>query len=79
MPRIGLDFVLRHASDVRDPFPSPHPWYVLFELSSPREGEELQRLAETVLDEGLKTREIDGGGHRRLRWRRAPRCGARAS
>ena len=40
MPRIGLDFVLRHANDVRDPFPSPHPWYVLFELTSPREGEE---------------------------------------
>jgi FAD/FMN-containing dehydrogenase len=59
MPRTGLDFVLRHASDVRDPFPSPHAWYVLFELSSPREGEELQRLAETVLDEGLKTREIE--------------------
>ena len=59
MPRIGLDFVLRHGSDVRDPFPSPHAWYVLFELTSPREGEELQQLAETVLDEGLKTREIE--------------------
>jgi FAD/FMN-containing dehydrogenase len=32
---------------------------VLFELTSPREGEELQRLAETALDEGLKTREIE--------------------
>ena len=60
MPRIGLDFVLKHGSDVRDPFPSPHPWYVLFELSSPREGEELTRLAETVLGEGLASREIDG-------------------
>ncbi len=59
MPRIGLDFVLRHGSDVGDPFPSPHPWYVLFELTSPREGEELQQLAETALDEGLKTREIE--------------------
>ncbi|MGE5260841.1 MAG: FAD-binding oxidoreductase [Actinomycetota bacterium] len=59
MPRIGLDFVLRHASDVRDPFPSPHAWYVLFELTSPREGEELRQLAETVLDDGLKSREIE--------------------
>jgi FAD/FMN-containing dehydrogenase len=59
MPRIGLDFVLRHGSDVGDPFPSPHAWYVLFELTSPREGEELQQLAETALDEGLKTREIE--------------------
>jgi FAD/FMN-containing dehydrogenase len=59
MPRVGLDFVLRHASDVRDPFPSPHAWYVLFELTSPREGEELRQLAETVLDDGLKSREIE--------------------
>ncbi|HZP09277.1 FAD-binding oxidoreductase [Methyloceanibacter sp.] len=59
MPRTGLEFVLRHGSDVREPFPSPHAWYLLFELTSPREGEELQRLAETVLDEGIKTREIE--------------------
>jgi FAD/FMN-containing dehydrogenase len=59
MPRVGLDFVLRHASDVRDPFPSPHAWYVLFELTSPREGEELRQLGETVLDDGLKSREIE--------------------
>ena len=66
MPRIGLDFVLQHASDVRDPFPTPHPWYVLFELTSPREGEDLARLAETVLGEGLDSREIDGDGDRRF-------------
>lgn len=59
MPRTGLEFVLRHGRDVRDPLPSPHAWYLLFELTSPREGEELQRLAEAVLDEGLKTREIE--------------------
>ncbi len=35
MPRIGLDFVLRHLAGGRDPLPSPHPWYVLVELSSP--------------------------------------------
>jgi FAD/FMN-containing dehydrogenase len=59
MSRTAIEFVLRHGSDVRDPFSSPHAWYVLFELSSPREGEELQQLAEAVLDEGLKSREIE--------------------
>jgi FAD/FMN-containing dehydrogenase len=59
MSRTALEFVLRHGSDVRDPFSSRHAWYVLFELSSPREGEELQQLAEAVLDEGLKSREIE--------------------
>jgi FAD/FMN-containing dehydrogenase len=33
MPRIGLEFVLRHATNVRDPLAAPHPWYVLLELS----------------------------------------------
>jgi FAD/FMN-containing dehydrogenase len=39
IPRIGLDFVLRHAHGVQDPLPEPHAWYVLLELSSQsREG-----------------------------------------
>jgi FAD/FMN-containing dehydrogenase len=59
MPRIGVDFVLRHGSGVRDPFPSPYPWYVLFELTSPFEGDGLHRLAETLLNEGIETSEID--------------------
>jgi FAD/FMN-containing dehydrogenase len=59
MPRIGIEFVLKHGSGVRDPFPSPYNWYLLFELSSPLEGLELARLAEASLTEGLKAREID--------------------
>lgn len=34
MPRIGVDFVLRHASGARDPLSEPSPWYVLMEVSS---------------------------------------------
>jgi FAD/FMN-containing dehydrogenase len=34
LPRIGLDFVLRHAIGSRDPLADTHPWYVLIELSS---------------------------------------------
>ncbi len=60
MPRIGVEFVVRHGSSARDPFPSPYPWYVLFDLTSPREGEELARLAETLLGDGLEAGEIDG-------------------
>jgi FAD/FMN-containing dehydrogenase len=58
MPRVGLEFVLRHGSLSRDPFPSPHPWYVLFELTSPREGAELAQLAESLLSQGVETGEI---------------------
>ena len=59
MPRIGVEFVLKHGAAVRDPFPSPHVWYVLFDLTSTREGEELTGVAETVLGEGLAAGEID--------------------
>ena len=34
MPRIGLEFVLRHMQGVRDPLTSPHGWYVLVEAQS---------------------------------------------
>ena len=59
MPRIGVEFVLRHGASVRDPFPAAYPWYALFELTSPRQGEELARLAESVLGEGVEAGEID--------------------
>src|SRR4029079_9672623 len=59
LPRIGIEFVLAHANAVRDPFASPYPWYVLFDLTSPREGEELMLLAESVLGEGVGVGEVD--------------------
>ena len=58
MPRIGLDFVLRHAEGTKDPLKAPHHWYVLFELSSPREGDDVTGLAETLLSEGIEAGEI---------------------
>jgi FAD/FMN-containing dehydrogenase len=58
LPRIGIEFVLRHANSVRDPFPDPHQWYALIELTSPRESGELAKLAETLLKQGLEAGEI---------------------
>ncbi|HXT05687.1 MAG TPA: FAD-binding oxidoreductase [Roseiarcus sp.] len=34
MPRIALEFVLRHAAGGRDPLGAAHPWYVLVEIAS---------------------------------------------
>jgi FAD/FMN-containing dehydrogenase len=34
IPRLGLDFVLRHAPGARDPLGAPHPWYALLEFAS---------------------------------------------
>ncbi|MGH6770672.1 MAG: FAD-binding oxidoreductase [Xanthobacteraceae bacterium] len=39
IPRILMEFAFKHAPPCRDPLGSPHPWYVLLELSSQqREG-----------------------------------------
>jgi FAD/FMN-containing dehydrogenase len=35
MPRIGIEFVIRHLASARDPLAAPHPWYVMIELTSP--------------------------------------------
>ncbi|MGO9004391.1 MAG: FAD-binding oxidoreductase [Beijerinckiaceae bacterium] len=43
IPRIGITSLLAHMNYVRDPLPSPAPWYVLIELASQSEGLE-QRL-----------------------------------
>jgi FAD/FMN-containing dehydrogenase len=51
MARIGVDAVLEHAADCRDPLDQPHPWYVLIELSSQaRSG--LRTTLEEILAEG---------------------------
>jgi FAD/FMN-containing dehydrogenase len=34
IPRIGIDFVRRHHSDLHDPLAEPHAWYVLLELAA---------------------------------------------
>ncbi|MDP3737209.1 MAG: FAD-binding oxidoreductase [Hyphomonadaceae bacterium] len=36
VPRFGLELVLKHVPDIRDPLPSPAAWRVLIELSLPR-------------------------------------------
>ena len=54
MPRIGLDFVLRHIPNTRDPLAGRHAWYVLVELSSGQGGEALRQMLEAVLAEGMR-------------------------
>ncbi len=53
IPRIGLDFVLRHSPGARDPLSGKHAWYVLMELASQAE-HGLQETAETLLGDALE-------------------------
>ena len=49
IPRIALDFVLRHVPGTTAPLAGAHPWYVLVELSSPRPGTGLREALEQAL------------------------------
>ncbi|WP_199086962.1 FAD-binding oxidoreductase [Bosea sp. ASV33] len=53
MPRIGMDFVLRHASGTRDPLSEPSPWYVLMEVSA-QQASGLDEHVEAFLGEALE-------------------------
>jgi FAD/FMN-containing dehydrogenase len=53
IPRIALEFAVQHAPQCRDPLNSPHPWYVLMELSSQaRDG--LRAVTEEILVAGAE-------------------------
>ena len=49
MPRIGLDFVLRHLPDSRDPLSAPHPYYVLLEAAEFGDASGLRDALEAML------------------------------
>ncbi len=57
MPRMGLEFTLRHIPDTADPLSEQHPWYLLIELASSEASRPLTETLETLLaeayDEGL--------------------------
>jgi FAD/FMN-containing dehydrogenase len=51
MPRLGLELVLTHMPDARDPLSAPSPWYVLIEATSAGHSD-LTATFETALAEG---------------------------
>ena len=52
---IAVDFSIRHGIDIRDPLASKYPWYVLMELSSPREDARatLEAILAAALEDGI--------------------------
>lgn len=49
MPRIGVEFTVKHVEGARDPLQAPHDWYVLIDISSNRSQEDAQSLMEDIL------------------------------
>jgi FAD/FMN-containing dehydrogenase len=54
IPRIGLDFALKHGAGAREPLPTKHAWHVLIELASQAEASaRMMGLLEEAFGEGL--------------------------
>lgn len=53
IPRIGIDFVLKHGADTRDPLQQQHAWYVLIELASQTDAS-LDETLENLLGEAIE-------------------------
>ena len=51
LPRIGLDFVLRHVPSTREPFAERHTWQILLELTSGSTDDALRGQLEDLLAE----------------------------
>ncbi|MCW5717409.1 MAG: FAD-binding oxidoreductase [Bauldia sp.] len=75
MPRIALDFCLRHLDGATDPLREPHPWYVLLEVSSGRSVASARADIDAILGEGhaaglvREERVADSTGEARALWR----------
>jgi FAD/FMN-containing dehydrogenase len=58
IPRIGIEFVVRHGAGARDPLAAPSPWYVLVELSSQAQAgvaETLEAVLAAAFEQELAT------------------------
>jgi FAD/FMN-containing dehydrogenase len=55
LSEVAVDFSIRHGIDIRDPLSSKHPWYVLMELSSPRDDARgtLEAILEKAMEGGI--------------------------
>jgi FAD/FMN-containing dehydrogenase len=54
MPRIALDFALKHVAGTIDPLSEPYPWYVLLELSTGTGGDAFRETIEAALGEAME-------------------------
>ncbi|MGY8662785.1 FAD-binding oxidoreductase [Bradyrhizobium sp. UFLA05-109] len=57
LAEMAVDFSIRHGIDVRDPLEQKHPWYVLMELSSPRD--DARAMLESILSRAMEEEIVD--------------------
>lgn len=52
IPHIAIDFCVKHGPSIRAPLAQPSPWYVLMEISSPRD--DARSTIEAILAQGME-------------------------
>lgn len=52
IPQIAIDFTVKHGPSIRAPLSGRHPWYVLMEISSPRD--DARDTIEAILGKGME-------------------------
>jgi FAD/FMN-containing dehydrogenase len=61
MPRIGLEFLLKHLPGARDPLDAPHRWYVLMEVASGISQEDAEATVEAIFADGMAAGAVADG------------------
>lgn len=61
IPRIGIEFLIKHVEGAHDPLKKTAPWYVLVELSSNQSNEHADQVMMSLLEAGMETRDILDG------------------
>ena len=52
IPHIAIDFCVKHGPSIRAPLAEAHVWYVLMEISSPRD--DARNTIEAILEQGME-------------------------
>ena len=52
LPHIAIDFCVKHGPSIRAPLANAHAWYVLMEISSPRD--DARDTIEVILEKGME-------------------------
>jgi FAD/FMN-containing dehydrogenase len=75
IPRIGLDLVLKHISNVRDPLDEKYAWYVLLEIGTGKLARDLREQVQEELAAAMEAGELitaviaESDAQREMLWR----------
>ncbi len=61
MPRIAIETATKYLAGARDPLAAPHAWYLMLEVSSPRNQEDADASIEAIFAESMERGLVEDG------------------